>query len=678
MSPSINWSALSDLFRSPSSDRTASQPPHVSVSTNRSSTVFSGSPEQWVRYLELPITQRREHPLSLDILLDVDAHRVRFHPGNEPSVRWARRLEQGIAMIQERLQHRPRAGTVLHSLLFENDSNTSVQIHVHATRELPGEATREVQFDTSLHPVKTDIVLHADLLDDIDQRIEQLPKSASSSLFLGTLWPILHRVVSQLGYPSYPRDRFKDRIQLTACMSFLTLQLLFEGKKKGRLKPNEAGDVFLEFAAAHQQIPRKRLEERDPYFRMLNDMSFVAREEQWEAFQDAVRVIARDYLDQYYLRISVAGIMPGLLDHMAPMPFELKKKRKVSRPSPSVGRYGLLDDEDLSAWKKMQSPLEELGLVILRQLGIGQFGRVYEALNVGNSHFPQRVAVKVDRIRKKHKKEAIQAVETIMEISRGLSASPHVIRVHDAGRLKPLGSTYHILQLVDGDTLDNLIGVTGEEHSSVLRPHVGRTDLQELRGDYLKAIYHSSGERWRRDRASLPFSRLPSLGQALDILTSSLLWIEECHSLGFAINDLKNGNVMISRRGQLKGIDLDTYSPIYTDLDKLSDFFFLAITLLLFVLRVMTHGHDETIRASGLLGDMDALRATLRSLWPYGELAEATDGRLRSQEVLDWMVSTMDASRDGRFAYEPAAFSSAIDELINLKRRLNQEEMILD
>jgi DNA-binding helix-hairpin-helix protein with protein kinase domain len=47
----------------------------------------------------------------------------------------------------------------------------------------------------------------------------------------------------------------------------------------------------------------------------------------------------------------------------------------------------------------------------------------------------------------------------------------------------------------------------------------------------------------------------------MDLLTSIVLWLEEVHALGYAVNDLKNGNLMVSRRGQLKGIDLDTYSP---------------------------------------------------------------------------------------------------------------------
>jgi hypothetical protein len=44
-----------------------------------------------------------------------------------------------------------------------------------------------------------------------------------------------------------------------------------------------------------------------------------------------------------------------------------------------------------------------------------------------------------------------------------------------------------------------------------------------------------------------------------DVLT---LWVEEIHNLNYAINDLKGGNIMIGRRGQLKEIDMDSYSLV--------------------------------------------------------------------------------------------------------------------
>lgn len=678
MSSIFPFSSISNFFREYEPDFDSVRDPYFLQETDRSSTVFSGDPDEWVAYLNTPWEERRRSELFMDIELDRGRRRVRFHARNEASRLWADRINGGMELVMQRLRKHPVALGVLEELLFGNASNFANELHLHATSPLPSEATREIRFNEALEPEETDIVLRAEMLEHVDGLLRGAGKAPGADRRLGMMWPVLRRIISQLGYPSYPRDRFRDRIELSARVSFLTIQLLFAEKKKGRLVPNEAGDLYLEYLSERDGIPRNMLHLRHPYYRMLCDLSFLLKEKNYEGFADVTRVVVRDYLDQRYLRISIAGVMPGLMEWMAPMEFEWENKKRIYTPPVQKGRYGVLDSEDYQAWRKVEPALRDIGFVIVRQLGIGQFGRVYDAVNLKAGTIPERVAIKVDRIRKSKKEIAIQAVETIMAISNGLSRCPHVIRIYDAGRLKPLNSTYHILQLVRGDTLDNLIGVTGTEHASVYRPPLERTSLQELKREYLRAIQTSKGERWRRDRMSKPFTRPLGLSQAMDVMTSTLLWLEECHNLGYAINDLKNGNLMLSRRGQLKGIDLDTYSPIRTPLDKLPDFFFLAVTLLLFVLRVMTQGHDEDIRASGLLGDMKELDRLLREIWRFGDLGALTEGRVESGEVLQWLVGVIDGSRNGEFAHEPEAFTGAIDGLIRLKRGIVNEEMVLD
>lgn len=614
----------------------------------------------------------------MDIELDPAAGQVRFHARNEDSQLWAARLNRGFHFLALRLDSHKKARSIYRELLFENTSNFANDLHLHATTPLPSEATREIRFNEKYEPVETDIVLRAEMLQEVEERFGSSSEALSDEQFLGFLWPVLRRVLSQLGYPSYPRDRFKDRIELTTRISFITLQLLFEGKHKGKLKPNEVGDLYLDYLAKRDGIRKKRLYIRHPYVRMLHDLSFLLKEKNYEAFGDISRVVVRDFLDQRYLRISIAGVMPGLMEWMAPMDVTWVKKKKVSTPPPQKGWYGILDNDDLNAWKKLAPHLKDIGFVFTRQLGIGQFGRVYEAVNLKSGKIPERVAIKVDRIRKSKKEEAIQAVDTIMEIGEGLCGCPHVIRIYDAGRLKPVNSTYHILQLVEGDTLDHLIGAAGTEHASIYRPPVERTSIQDLRREYLRAIKSSHGEQWRSERVSKPFTAPLGLSQAFDVMTSTLLWLEECHGLGFAINDLKNGNLMLSRRGQLKGIDLDTYSPIRTPLDKLPDFFFLAVTLLLFALRVLTEGEYHSIKASGLLGDMNALHTMLTKVWRFGDISLLTDGRLESEQVIQWLMHIIEQSRDGTFAHEPETFTAAIDELIRFKRAFANEEMVLD
>ena len=68
-----------------------------------------------------------------------------------------------------------------------------------------------------------------------------------------------------------------------------------------------------------------------------------------------------------------------------------------------------------------------------------------------------------------------------MVIGRALARVPHLMRLYDTGKLKGQRFTYHVLQLIDGDTLDNLVGVTGTEHASVSRPPSARVSDGEAR-----------------------------------------------------------------------------------------------------------------------------------------------------------------------------------------------------
>jgi serine/threonine protein kinase len=265
-----------------------------------------------------------------------------------------------------------------------------------------------------------------------------------------------------------------------------------------------------------------------------------------------------------------------------------------------------------------------------------------------------------------------------MAIARGLSNSPHVIRVFDAGYLKKSRSNYHILQLVEGDTLDHLIGIAGTEHASILSPKFGRSSKDEANREFLKSLSGSASEAWRRERKSPPFEAPPGLSHIMDLLTSTALWLEEVHHLGYAVNDLKNGNVMMSRRGQFKAIDLDSYSRIFSPLDKLSDFFFLAVSSLQLVTRGC--GWEKSATASEikeLLADPGAVERRLLEIWPYGDLGAQSDGRISTGDVTGFFARFIDDARSGRFAEEPQCFTDAIDMLIYLKRRLSTEEMVL-
>ncbi len=265
-----------------------------------------------------------------------------------------------------------------------------------------------------------------------------------------------------------------------------------------------------------------------------------------------------------------------------------------------------------------------------------------------------------------------------MRIGGDLAAAPHVIRIFDAGKVSGKRYTFHVLQMVDGDTLDNLVGISGTEHSSMLRPRRGIRSEREVQKEYLKAIKDSTREIWRRNRMTRPFADPLDLSQTLDLLTSVLIWLEEVHSLGYAVNDLKNGNVMISRRGQLKGIDLDAYSPIRDPLDRVGDFFFLAVSLVLLLLNVSRLHGKLMVGCEGALESPAALRTALQGNWEFGDVAEMSGGRVQTEEVVDLLVDLIQRCQHGAFAHHPDQFTEDINRLIWLKRLVFASEIVLD
>jgi hypothetical protein len=649
-------------------------PPPIAQS-NRGTTVFSGRVEDWFEYLTKPWEERHNGPIQMDIVIDGPARQIGFSARNEQSRAWAEALTESFATIPKALKGKEIPLRTFYEMVFDNPSNAVKGLTLGSCLKLPAAASREMLVDGDLVPNETRILVQDGLFTELAHLLSSKGNPVER---LGRTWEVTRQVLLQLGHSSYPRDRFTERIRLTTNWALVNLHLLYDGRRDGRLEPGEAGKAFEELAAKREKIERHQLHIRDPFFRLLSELSFLLRERNIESLWETGAVIVRDYLDSRYLRLNIAGLMPERPPWLEAMPVEWRSTKRIRTRPPEVGRYGIIDDEDHAAWNKVRGPLESIGYIIIGQLGMGQFGRVYEAINVGNSSFPPRVAVKVDRIRKGHKKEAIEAADTIMAIAGGLAKSPHVIRIFDAGYLDKIRSNYHILQIVEGDTLDHLIGVVGLEHASILRPKSGRSSETETHSEFLKSLSGSAGEAWRRNRKSLPFVAAPGLGQIMDLLTSTVLWLEEVHHLGYAVNDLKNGNVMMSRRGQFKAIDLDSYSPVFSNLDKRPDFFFLAVSSLQLVTRGCAWESDATsTEIKSLLADADAVQNRLLQIWPYGDLEKQSDGRVSTAEVTGFFARFIDDSRSGRFSADPGLFSRAIDNLINLKRRLSTSEMIL-
>lgn len=642
--------------------------------TELSTTVFSGEAKEWLRYLRLPTHLRFEPEIAVRVHLHADLRVAAFEPENEDS-RWlADLLVTSLKKVRKRLEDKPKVLNVFDELMFANARRGERSVTVRLSPDVPSDGTREVPRDGLTGHGETRVVLHSRLVRYVRDALLAQARSADESI--GLCWPLISRLASQLAYPPSPRDRFSEKIEVFSRISFVSINVLYEARKSGFLIPTPAGAVYEDMVSASSGIPRRDLMERHPYFRMLNKLGFLLRGHGYAGDAAEVRVAACEYLDSVYLRLSLAGAMPEVAPAMAAMEFE-RVGRKVRTAAPEQGRNGVVDLEDLEAWKAVADPFRDLGFTLLRQLGMGEFGRVYEALNDNSPNYPGRVALKVDRIVGK-KKNAILEAEEAMVVGRALARVPHLMRLYDTGKLKGQRFTYHVLQLINGDTLDNLVGVTGTEHASVSRPPSARASDGEAEAEYNRAVSARGGELWRRQRMALPFTHALSPAMVLDLLTSVLLWMEGVHAVGYAINDLKNGNLMMSRRGQLKGIDLDSYAPVHSPKDKVTDFMFLAVSVILLLFSAPVANRGRNVPWEELIESEARLRTGLNEAWPFGNVELLSDGRVSREQLINVLVDLVHRSRHLIYTKRPELFSEDIARMVNLKHELLIEELVID
>ncbi|HEY8946420.1 MAG TPA: hypothetical protein VIM73_19350 [Polyangiaceae bacterium] len=653
-----------------------SKAPPSSARTELSATVFSGDAADWVSYLQTPPEERYERSVAVRVHVHRDPQLLAFEPESDASAWLARLLDSGFRLASKQLEHKPHALKALRELVFDNVDNDAALLRVRLSPLLPSDGTREVAQDQPREQAEVRLVFNSGLARDVYTRMAETGTSLPDPARLGLVWPLLSRSIATLAYPSRPRDLFVDKIRVQAKLAYVAINLLYEGKKSGLLIASAAGNEYRNWMAAVSGIPADRLESSHPYFRMLAKLSFMSRAQPYKSYSEEACVVAREYLDTTYLRLSLAGAMPEIPSAMQAMPFE-RGGSKPRTPGPEIGKYGILDEEDLSAWKTVSGPLRDRGFTPIRQLGIGEFGRVYEVLNGHNAELPDRLALKVDRIVGK-KKKAILEAEEAMHVGRELARSPHVIRLYDTGTLAGKRFTYHVLQLIDGDTLDNLVGVTGTEHASVSRPPTARRSELEARQEFERAINSRGSELWRRRRIASPFTHVLSPGMVMDLLTSVLLWLEEVHELGYAINDLKNGNLMMSRRGQLKGIDLDSYAPVHSPKDKMTDFMFLAVSLILLLFSGPVTHLGRNVPWEELIESEARLRQGLASAWPFGNVELLSDGRVSRAEMMDLIVDLVQRSRHLVYTKHPELYSADVVRLVDVKRRLLVEDLVVD
>ena len=620
---------------------------------------------------------------SISATGEIELADAKSHPDSEAL---AGLLTAGFRLFVERFEKYPCAFNIIAKEVFSNRSNSVVPVRIRSSKYLLTDATREIFLDDNLKEKSVNIVINADLIEHVIHASGSL-SHVSRSEQLGTLWALLRPVLHELGHNNLPRDRFFEEIHRIWCDAVIMRNLLFKQKRDNdHLVANKIGTAYLRFLIERARLKGMEISEeelfRHPFFEMLNQLYLQVNEETLARYDkmkvlnftelaDAAKVIIREYLDCQYLRPALAQVMATTPEAYRPMEVGWKKDKPIT-PAPEIGRYGIEDEEDLAAWNKVASKFQQIGFIIVCQLGIGQFGRVYEAINVTNPRWPSKVAVKVDRIYKKKRQEAIQGSDVMMHLSRHLSASPHVIRIYDAGLLSKK-HTYHVLQLVEeGETLDVLLGIGGEEPTSKPAAISEVSVLQQLKKLYLKPIDHKPKRKINR------FLRPLNLREIIDLMVSILLWVEKVHNLGYAINDVKTGNIMINLRGQLKGIDLDFYQKMpQTPEAVMQDHFLLSWCCLFLYINApldTPFPADEMKTAYGipLQEGEESLKRKLLEDWVFDDLSEK-----QKHMFLDCLVDILFRARTNEYGRNPELFELDIDRLIYLKRLFFEREIVL-
>jgi hypothetical protein len=653
------------------------------------SVIFDGKLSAWKAYLARSLAERYEPELLVEAkpVSAKEGFEFKALDNNSNSEKLADLFNDGFSIFLEKLEGYPITARIIAKEVFSNSSNILIPVQIRSSQHLPTDATREIFLDDNLDIREVFIVLKSDLIQDIIKAYKKVSNGKKSER-LGAIWGLIKPLLHQLGHSNLPRDRFFEEIHQVWCDCVVTRNLLFRDKRQsGYLVPNKAGRTHIKFLA--ERLHQKGIEVseddilKQPYFKMLNHLHRIVSEEMLDKHDKmtllkhddlaaSAKVIIRGYLDDQYLRPSLATVMSGIPEAYRPMQITWKKRDPVT-PRPKVGRYGIEDEEDLSAWLRVAGKFRKIGLVIICQLGIGEFGRVYEAINLTSASWPEKVAVKVDRIYKKRKAEAIQVDDVMLKLSHDLSHSPHVIRIYDAGLLSKK-HTYHVLQLVaEGETLDELLGIGGEEPTSRPASYGAATTLQQLRQKLRKPI----GQQ-RPKRKNHRFSRPLTLNETVDVMISTLLWVEKVHGLGYSINDVKTGNIMMNCRGQIKGIDLDFYQKTSTFPQAfMQDFFLLSWAFLLLLINAPRKEpiSSESLRnnfGEALQKGADLLKEALLEEWTFADLS-----RKDANAFLICFVDVILRSRSNAYGANPELFSKDINRLIYLKRLFFEREIVL-
>ena len=631
--------------------------------------VFNSALPQWDNYLGMTPEERYDQELMIEVSPRADNTMIDFVSvrDNELSDQLAQALNEGLSLLMVQLEKYPYVKSVVETEILGNPANKVVPVVLRTSPYLPSAAAREVSLDKEKDVAGVTIVLNTLLIEQFIIAYRRMSPKMDQERRLGRLWSLLRPVLHELGRMNVARDAYQEEIQREWCDCLINRNLLFAvDKKKDKLSPNKIGKAYLALMGE-----RKKELWIQAYFRTLNEIARWISEEKLMRSHimphlsvdhdvNMTKIAIRTYLDRFYLRPSLARSMPGLSAFNRPMEITWVKG-KAQTPAPVIGRYGIYDEDDLNAWLKVAKKFKDTGFILLAQLGIGNYGRVYLVQNTNNPAWPKRVAVKVDRIYKKRSTQAIKASDEIMELGNNLSFVPSIIRVFAGGKLSAK-YTYHVLEMVDGAELDALISIDEREAVVVKK----ETKIQKLLRKARKPIHKSPERQKRLQETGATFTSPVTLNQVLALFIGIMRLVEDVHALRYTINDLKTGNMMISRRGLLQGIDLDDYKPASPfPMEYIGDFKNLEYALLLIVLNAGTSRKItlQDLRPILEQGGYPAVKQSIMERWEFPDLTLE-----EGMPILDHFIRIFTMARSNTYAHDRKMLDSDINQLIEFRR----------
>ena len=312
------------------------------------SVVFDGEFSSWKDYLELSLCQRYEPEILVRVkpISERDGFEFIALNKNSGSEELVNLLKEGFSLFLEKVEEYKITAGIIAREVFCNSSNAVVPVQIKCSKHLPTEATREILLDDNLNIREVSIVLRSDLIDSVFKAYKKESKGSNDER-LGILWGVLKPLLHELGHSNLPWDRFFEEIHQVWCDCVAMRNIFFSNKRQnGYLVPNKAGKTYIKFFS--ERVLQKGIEvSKDdifsqPFFKMLNHLHRLTSEEMLSKYEKmkllkfddlaaSAKVIIQEYLDNEYLRPSLAEIMSGIPEAYRAMEIIWKKKAPQRR-----------------------------------------------------------------------------------------------------------------------------------------------------------------------------------------------------------------------------------------------------------------------------------------------------------------------------------------------------------